>query len=96
MSGFLRVDPHGPMCSVSSRPICVQVRPASIDFVDAPCPCSPRSRHADVSGADEMMSGFEGATPDAPMEATFIWSKMGDHTTPPSMVFQTPPPGDPM
>ena len=43
-----------------------------------------------------MTSGFDGATAIAPIEATGTASEIGAHIMPPSVVFQTPPPGVPM
>jgi hypothetical protein len=39
--------------------------------------------------------GFDGETASAPMEATGCLSKMGSHTVPASIVFQTPPSTEP-
>jgi hypothetical protein len=38
-----------------------------------------------------MVSGSDGATVIAPIEATGCESKTGSHTLPPSIDFQTPP-----
>src|SRR6478735_12587156 len=78
------------MCCVSSRPMCVQLFPASVDLY-IPLPKPTESRSVDSPLPTYTTSGAEGATAIAPIDATGCESKTGFHTRPASTVFHTPP-----
>ena len=70
--------------------MCVQVRPASVDlYMPLPKPTESRSELSPLP--TYTVSGEEGATAIAPMDATGCESKTGSQSRPPSMDFQTPP-----
>ena len=78
------------MCWVSSRPRWVQVRPASVDLY-TPLPKPTESRSVDSPVPAYTVSGADGATAKAPIDATGWPSKTGVQTRPASTVFHTPP-----
>src|ERR1019366_2396300 len=78
----------------SRRPIFFQVAPPSSDLY-TPSPEERSVRMSDSPVPAYMTLGFEGATTRAPIEAIGRPSKIGDHVTPASVVFQIPPPTEP-
>src|ERR1039457_7488836 len=78
----------------SRRPIFFQVAPPSSDLY-TPSPEERSVRMSDSPVPAYMTLGFEGATTRAPIEAIGRPSKIGDHVTPASVVFQIPPPQEP-
>ncbi|MFN8581429.1 MAG: hypothetical protein U0163_10685 [Gemmatimonadaceae bacterium] len=73
-----------------SRPIDVHVLPASVDLY-MPLPNPTESRSVDSPVPTYTVSGDDGATAMAPIDATGWASKIGFQTLPASIDFHTPP-----
>src|ERR1035437_7401928 len=89
-SGFDGSITMRPMRPVASSPMCVQVRPASVDLY-TPLPIDIWLRIHGSPVPAHTMFGFDVATASAPTDETGWSSKIGDQWTPPSDVFQMPP-----
>src|ERR1019366_7047517 len=88
--GFFGSTAMRPMCCVSSSPMCDQLLPASVDlYMPLPYPIESRSVHSPVP--TYTVSGADGATAIAPIDATGCESNTGVHTRPASTDFHTPP-----
>src|SRR5438128_11743297 len=87
--GWIRIF---EMASESLKPMWVHVLPASVDLY-TPSPGWMLPRMHDSPVPMKTISGFVSETATAPTDELWIWpSVTGAHVSPPSVVFQSPPP----
>ena len=89
LRGWIRIF---AIASDSENPTCVHVFPASVDlYTPSPGSMLPRMQASPIPM--NRMSGFVRATAIAPTDELRIWpSVTGAQFSPPSVVFQSPPP----